>query len=676
MARLIPSAFPYESDTSAWAEKTFYDSCRDHLTDDWLVLYSQRFVGKRSSLGQRQGLGEIDFLLLHKTFGIVAVEVKGGQIDIYEGQWFSSNSKGRFSIKNPFEQAEEGSEVILAKLKHELPGLRLNNCVRHCVVFPAVSGRTLGSISTYGPREIIIFKEDLASLTTKIEQVVTHWGQKPRWNDADLKSIKNVLIPTTKTPGVSYVEYINILRELDGLTDSQLRTIRQLTKDRGRSVVTGGAGTGKTVLGMARAQQLAIEGKKVLYICANSSLSQHLQTEIEALGNPITENLTVETASAFITREGRAGTSGEKFELRKKNFPSRSDRFLNAIQEAGAEESIDCLVVDEAQDVSKNDLDLIEFLVKSPQNGGSIIILGDPNQQLLLGRIESALGAEEQRQSHSLDVNCRNTREIASIAHSFTDQRIDTLESICGIKVRKARLRGSLSEQVFNEIEYIRREYDPARIVVLTLNGIADLDNQDSFFIDGQRWESRTRAQEGVLPKQILVYSARSFQGREADAVIVALTEKSLLRTFPFRRFASEAMKNRKVVARPQALVDLQRVEEMFERYRELGIRKQVAVFEQELNASGSGLSENKKTFLVREFKRASEMEFEPRFNDPILNELWKQRQKHSLKVSLYSMMTRSRVILSLVGDKQAINFIDNELNSSADDVELYLRDI
>jgi hypothetical protein len=78
----------------------------------------------------------------------------------------------------------------------------------------------------------------------------------------------------------------------------------------------------------------------------------------------------------------------------------------------------------------------------------------------------------------------------------------------------------------------------------------------------------------------------------------------------------------------------------------------------------------------VREFKRASEMEFEPRFNDPILNELWKQRQKHSLKVSLYSMMTRSRVILSLVGDKQAINFIDNELNSSADDVELYLRDI
>jgi hypothetical protein len=294
----------------------------------------------------------------------------------------------------------------------------------------------------------------------------------------------------------------------------------------------------------------------------------------------------------------------------------------------------------------------------------------------LLGRVESALGAEEQRQSHSLDVNCRNTREIASIAHSFTDQRIDTLESISGIKVRKARLRGSLNEQVFNEIEYIRREYDPTRIVVLTLNGIADLDNQDSIFIDGQRWESRTREHEGKEPEQALVYSARSFQGREADAVIVALTEKSLLRTFPFQRFVSEARKNHRVVARPQALNDLQRVQEVFERYRALGIQKQVAAFEQELNTSGSGLSENRKTFLVREFKRASEMEFEPRFNDPILNEIWKQRQKHSLKVSLYSMMTRSRVILSLVGDNQAIKFIDNELNSSADDVEVYLRDI
>ena len=676
MAKLVPRIFPYDSDTSVWAEKTFYEACRDGLTDEWLVLYSQHTVGERPSLRQKQGIGEVDFILLNKTLGIVVVEVKGGQIDIDEGQWFSSNKKGRFQIKNPFVQAEEGSQVILETLKRQLPSVVFKNCVHHCVVFPAVLGRPVGSISTYGPREIIVYKEDFKNFSKKIEQVVAHWGQKPRWNDADFKSIKNVLIPTTKPPGVSYTEYVNILRELDSLTESQSRTIRQLTKDRGRSVVTGGAGTGKTILGMARAQQLALEGKKVLYVCANSSLSQYLQMEAEASGVQITENLAIETASAFITKIGRAGTSTDQFALRKQAIPSRSDRFLDAISHSGLEESIDCLIVDEAQDISKEDLGLIEFLVKSPQNGGSTIILGDPNQQLLLGRIESALGSEEQNQSHSLDVNCRNTREIASIAHSFTDQTIATLESISGIKVRKSHLRGSLREQVVNEIDLIRREYDPAQIVVLTLNGITDLENQDSLFVDGHQWETKNRTREGGEPERLLVYSARSFQGREADAVVVALTEKSLLRTFPFQRFSHEARRHRRVKSREQAQNDLRRVEEMYTRYQELSIPKLIAEFEQDLKSNSSELSENRRLFLVREFERTCEMGFEPRFNDPILSEMWKERQKQSLKVSLYSMMTRSRVILSLVGDNQAMKFIENELKSTRTDVEEYLREI
>jgi hypothetical protein len=675
MAKLVPSTFPYESDSSVWAEKTFFEACRDRLTDEWLVLYSQRTVGRRPSLGQRQGSGEVDFILLNKIFGIVVVEVKGGQIDIDEGQWFSSNTKGRFQIKNPFVQAEEGSQTILETLKRDLPNFRFTNCIHHCVVFPAVSERDVRSISTYGPREIVILKEDLKSLAEKIEKVVTHWGQKPRWNDAEFKSIKNVLIPTTKTPGVSYVEYVNILRELDRLTESQSRTIRQLTKNRGRSVVTGGAGTGKTVLGMARAQQLALEGKKVLYVCANSSLSQYLQIEVEALGVPTTDNLAVENANAYITRVGRAGTSANEYVLRKKAIPSRSDRFLDAISKSGLEDSIDCLVVDEAQDISREDLELIELLVKSPQNGGSTIILGDPNQQLLLGRIKSALGSEDQSQSHSLDVNCRNTREIASIAHSFTAETIATLESISGIKVRKSRLRGSLREQVVNEIELIRKEYDPTQIVVLTLNGIDDLDNQDLLFVDGQRWEIRNRPREAGELERLPVFSARSFQGREADAVVVALTEKSLLRTFPFQRFAHEARQHRRVQSRGQAQSDLRRVEEMYERYRDGGT-KLIAEFEQDLKSNGSDFSENRINFLVREFERTREMEFEPRFNDPILNEMWKERQKQSLKVSLYSMMTRSRVILSLVGDNQAMKFIENELKSTDTNVEEYLREI
>lgn len=674
MAKLIPAVFPFDGDKGFWAEKTFFNACHQ-LSDDWIVLHSQRYIGERPSLRQVKGPGEIDFVLLSRTFGVLAVEIKGGQIDIAEGQWYSSNEDGRHTIKNPFVQALEGAQAILSTLRQELPGLSLTDCVRHCVVFPAVSGKHVGNISTYGPREIIICREDLSNLPQKIEKIASFWKQKPNWSETVFKQIRNVLSPTTKTPGVSYVEYLNILEDLDRLTDSQLRTIRQLTKDQGRSIVTGGAGTGKTVLGMARAQQFALDGKKVLYICANGSLAQHLQSEVDALGPPISENLDVETANAFISRQIREGKSDNDLARREDPTVDRRGLFVDSLTDLKRDGTIDLLVVDEAQDISKSDLELLEFMVKDPRDGGAIFILGDPNQQLLIGRIQSALGPDEQSKSHSLDVNCRNTKEIASVAHSFTKQSVDTLETVSGIKVKKLKLRGSLDAQVASEIESIRHEYDPEQIVVLCLNGIDDLSTEDPRFTDGRRWELRNRRRKDDGLDQFLVYSARSFQGREAEAVVVALTEKSLLRTFPFKQFIAETRQNKKIMSRQESQIDLSRVSKKFDRFRISVSEKLVPVFEQELETSGSDFTEKRRSILVQEFRRAREMEFDPQFSDPFLKSLWRERQKHSLRVSLYSMMTRARVILSVVADPQSLKFIDTELNLGDEELGEYLRD-
>ena len=449
-----------------------------------------------------------------------------------------------------------------------------------------------------------------------------------------------------------------------------------MTKGTGNSIIVGGAGTGKTVLGMSRAQQLAMEGKKVLYICANRSLAQHLRAEVELLGQSVHENLTVDTASAFITGIGRDGATKEKYEKRRKAFPVKWDRFLDAVTQSGHENSIDCLVVDEAQDVSRVDLDMIELLVKSPKDGGSTIILGDPNQHLMLGRIESALGSKDLSQSISLDVNCRNTLEIATVAHSFTDQEVDTLDSVSGINVRKSLLRESIDRQVLDEVSSIRMKYNPNQIIVLTFNGIADLGSNESLFLDGPRWEFANRRQVNQETEEVYVYSAPAFQGREADAVILVLTEKSLLRTFPFRRLSEIANKSNQILARQESVIDLRRVEGMFKKFCESTVQKRVKKFKDDLELNGSSLSENRKAYLVREFERACEMEFSPHFSDPILDTFWKKKQKESLKVSLYSMMTRSRVILSIVGDDRALKFIESELNSRDDEGAEYLREI
>jgi hypothetical protein len=671
MAKMFPGTFPNDPSNPkrCRAERKFFDACSEQLTNDWLVFHSQHYVGKRKSLGQRNGLGEADFILAHREFGLLFVEVKGGGIDIEDGVWHSRDNDGRRPIADPFVQAQEASQAIFETLKTELPDLSFSNCVRHGVAFPDVS-QNAGTISTHAKREMIIFREDLARISSRVAEIVSFYGQRPKWSDVDFRKIQSVLRPTKRTPGISYTEYVGILDQLDALTESQKKTIRQLTKHSGKTVVMGGAGTGKTVLGMWRAESLAREGRKVLYLCANRSLANHLAAEVRKVENSLAENLTIDTASAFISSIERAGTRGDGFRERMKAIPEKIDRFLDGIERSDRDETIDCLVVDEAQDILKTELELVEMLLRKPSDGGSELILGDPNQQLLIKRKESALDLSGSENLCFLDVNCRNTYEIADLAHGFTDEAVETLETVSGIEVRVKNIREDLAVQLAAEVHALREKYDPKSLVVLTLNGFSDLGPSGDMFVDGLRQESRANLSATDLSHQVSVFSARTFQGREADAVIIAPTEQSLLRTFPFRQFYAEVKKNRRLVTRQQTVDDLTRVSRQFERYRQDGLPRRVETFKRDLEQSGDDLTESRKKYLIEEFERACEREFEPRFKDPFLNEEWEKRQTESLKVALYSMMTRARVILSIVAEKQVNKAIKRRLRSQGHDID------
>src|SRR4029077_10311097 len=66
--------------------------------------------------------------------------------------------------------------------------------------------------------------------------------------------------------------------EVVRLTDEQLHVLNTLRGVRRASVV-GGAGTGKTMLAMAKATQLAREGFETLLVCFNSPLARVLADE-------------------------------------------------------------------------------------------------------------------------------------------------------------------------------------------------------------------------------------------------------------------------------------------------------------------------------------------------------------------------------------------------------------
>lgn len=678
MATMKPAMFLGESDPRRRAELEFFKACRSSLANDWMVVHSLRYVGSRPSLGQQRGNGEADFVLIHKSHGVIVVEVKGGSIDLRDGEWLSTDARGnQHSISNPFVQAEEAAQFFHDSLRRILGDIKAKGVVRHCVAFPSVSKRHSGKISTYGPAEMIIYREDLAQMNVKIEQLTQFWNQSTRWNDGDFTKVKQLFCPTVKTPGTSYLEYLGILEQLDELTESQKRTVRQLTVSTGKSVIVGGAGTGKTLLGMYRAQQLAADGKQVLFVCANPALARFLRSEVETNNPDLVGNLKIDTATNFISETARAGVYGKEFEDRKARFPHRQDRFLDAISNETPPIVFDCIILDEAQDISKQDLELLECLLRPASDGGAIFVFGDPNQQLALRRRECALDTENGGLELELDVNCRNTYEIAKIAHTFTLQSVDTLETRSGIQIRNRESSGNLKELVATEVAKIRNEFDPHSLAVLTLNGISDISDEDDLFVDGSRQELRTRRSTQDDSGHIPVFSIRAFQGRESDAVIVALSEKSLLRTYPFEQFFSDAERVRPPAPQQNgAIDDLRRVQTQYQRFVQRVNQEAVPAYRKMLEQSGDFQSERKMEFLVREFERCRRREFSPNFRNPWLAEYWGRQQTNSLRVVLYSMMTRARVILSIVSDTNVKTFIDYKATTLGDETTGLLEDV
>lgn len=85
------------------------------LEDDWLVFHSVAWQSVRAG---RQGDGEADFVLVHPRRGVVVIEVKGGEISIEQGIWYSRSHFGDVNrIKNPFDQAKDSKFALLRHLK-------------------------------------------------------------------------------------------------------------------------------------------------------------------------------------------------------------------------------------------------------------------------------------------------------------------------------------------------------------------------------------------------------------------------------------------------------------------------------------------------------------------------------------------------------------------------------
>lgn len=349
------------------SERRVADALR-RLPDGWIVLHHVSWQSKR---GGRQGDGEADFIILHPRKGMVVFEVKGGGIEVDRGRWVTTDRFGKpHDIKNPFEQATASKHALVGWLRDHGLGPRVR--VGHAVVFPHMDA--IPSLGPAAQPQITFGKPDLLNIDAAIARCLAHWSLEANLPPKDVEKVITLLAPTVSASPTLSSASGDAEANLIVFTAEQIEAFSRLRAQRG-GLIIGGAGTGKTVLAIARAQQLVKDGFRTLLVCYNELLGAELN---ERLGQD--PGLTAGTFHALCLREAqRAGIAISR--VRDQAWWEDEAPSL-LIDACSRNETIyDAIVVDEGQDFSPIWLDALRCVTRGVEEA-PFFVFADPRQDL------------------------------------------------------------------------------------------------------------------------------------------------------------------------------------------------------------------------------------------------------------------------------------------------------
>lgn len=424
MARMRPELTERQLDElPSQAEARFYRACRDQLDDRIMVLHSVRFVS-RNGCGIAHD-GEADFIILDPASGFAVIEVKGGGItfDPVSGKWKSVDRKGTYnSIKNPIQQAMIQKKTLLDLLRSHPSWSRMGNpmvLAAHGVFFPDV--RDVGPfVSPECTRDMVGGNSDLQYLNRWLSALLRMWGSGDRrlspLGAEGIAIAEEVFCRQIEVrPLVSVLLRDEEVRRIK-LTEQQSRILRTLGA-RHRAAICGGAGTGKTVLALQRARELASSGKRTLLLCFNRPLADHLK--FAAGSSELLRPMTFHQLCEWLISEAASITKRDLKEEARQAYP-RDDYWNIQLPYALGlatnliSQRFDAIIVDEGQDFRPEFWLPLELLLADIENS-TLMVFFDQNQAVY----HPLSGCPIDESPYVLTVNCRNTRYIHEAAYRY-----------------------------------------------------------------------------------------------------------------------------------------------------------------------------------------------------------------------------------------------------------------
>ena len=416
MAQMIPDSLPASKPAG---ERRVFNALAQ-LADDCLVYY-EPVVRRRYP----------DIIVILPEVGLLVIEVKDWRLsELVSADSHSVvvNRSGKESVgAHPSRQARDYMYRLMDECrKHSRTStlMRADGRYANRFAFPFCHVAVLNNItriqietSTKGladifPRPTTITREKLGEwealgpkeLAARLKSYFEPWWPFPKMTPSQVDVLRSVIHPHI------------VIKATD--TDLAVLDLRQERNARaigdGHRIVYGVAGSGKTVLLIARAKLLSEDpGKRILMLCCNRLLASHLAMSLRNCGKV-----------KVLTFHGWGRRNGIEFS------PEESDeafgqRLLVKLQSGSGDRGrFDAVLIDEAQDWPCSWFQCAKLALREPETG-DLLIVGDGSQSLYRARTFSWKDAGVHaagrtiNKAFDLDRNYRNTAEILRAARLF-----------------------------------------------------------------------------------------------------------------------------------------------------------------------------------------------------------------------------------------------------------------
>ena len=342
MAQMYPDTSHTRVIFASRAEEVFYETCRKSLGDAWTVYYSRTLSTIDRNTGMKDN--EIDFVLYHRRYGVVVIEVKGGRIrhSVDSGKFYSINRYGEsFEIKDPFQQAL----VWKSRFWRVLRNRNIKVPVSHAVAFPSVHESEIIESAAIVPA-IVIGRQKMGALSSAMKSLVNHVQPEHHLKFDDVaEGLHGILWGKGFTSKLFLKDYLDShdlrVKDVEVIQETLVQPIATSL----RLAVEGEAGTGKTLIAMLLARHFRSQGKRVLVLSSNRLLNDYLKSEI---GSEVEVKTYIELGERFGVHllNPPAAFDGKREDWSQYEAP---DRLAKAI--AKTDRRYDVLICDEAQDV-------------------------------------------------------------------------------------------------------------------------------------------------------------------------------------------------------------------------------------------------------------------------------------------------------------------------------------